>query len=340
MLPPNPNTIDLYHDAVVGYRTSKVLFVAHELGVFEALEGQVRTAEAVAVELRCDARAMELLLRALGGVGVLEAHDGGFTNAAVASQHLVKGRELYLGHLYRFQNMLWECWSNLETVVRTGKSWKRLDELLEAQDGTFATEYSRGLRAFSAAPARAVAALLGTAPVGTMLDVGGGHAAYSLSLLEAHPELEATLLDLPSVIAVAAELTSDHPHRNRLVLRAGNYLTDDLGESCFDLILMSHITHDEPPEAVQALIKRAARALRPGGRLAIHDWVVDESGCLPLAAALFSVAMMVYTQGGQTYKKSEYLGFFQAAGLSLVEEQRVLENEVRTPTHLLVGRRS
>lgn len=339
MLPSNPTTLDLYHDAMVGYRTSKVLFVAHEIGLFDALEGHVRTAEALAVELRCDARALELLMRALGGLGVLEAHDGGFTNAAVASKHLVKGRELYLGHIYRFQNMLWECWSNLETVVRTGRSWKRLEELLEGQDDTFAREYSRGLRAFSAAPARAVASLLGTAPIGTMLDVGGGHAAYSLSLLEAHPELEATLLDLPSVITVAQELTCEHPHRNRLHLRPGNYLTDDFGDSCFDLILMSHITHDEPPAAVQALVQRAARALRPGGRLAIHDWVVDESGCLPLAAALFSVAMMVYTHGGRTYKKSEYMDFFQAAGLTPVQDQRVLENEVRTPTQLIVGRR-
>lgn len=340
MLPSNSNPLDLYHDAVVGYRTSKVLFVAHELGIFEALEGQVRTAESLAGELRCDARALELLMRALGGIGVLEPRDGGFTNAAAASKHLVKGREQYLGHIYRFQNMLWECWSNLETVVRTGRSWKRLEDLLEDPDGTFAREYSRGLRAFSAAPARAVASLLGTEPIGTLLDVGGGHAAYSLSLLTAHPELEATLLDLPSVITVAEELTCDHPHRNRLHLRPGNYVTDELGDSCFDLILMSHITHDEPPAVVQALVQRAARALRPGGRLAIHDWVVDESGCLPLAASLFSVAMMVYTHGGQTYKKSEYLAFFQAAGLSLVQDQLVLPDEVRTPTQLLVGRRS
>jgi len=58
---------------------------------------------------------------------------------------------------------------------------------------------------------------------------------------------------------------------DRVVLRAGDALTDDLGEATFDLILAFSLVHHFDDATNRLLARRAARALRPGGYLVIGD---------------------------------------------------------------------
>jgi SAM-dependent methyltransferase len=55
----------------------------------------------------------------------------------------------------------------------------------------------------------------------------------------------------------------------RVTLRAGDALTDDLGTDAFDLILMLSLVHHFDDATNRSLVARAARALRPGALLLI-----------------------------------------------------------------------
>ena len=81
-----------------------------------------------------------------------------------------------------------------------------------------------------------------------------------VNLLAICPDLHATLLDLPDTLEVARELCRDDPAASRLHLRAANYLEDAYGEG-LDLVLLSHVTHDESPQAVRSMLQRAHDAL-------------------------------------------------------------------------------
>ena len=60
---------------------------------------------------------------------------------------------------------------------------------------------------------------------------------------------------------------------------------------------------------------KAAAALPAGGRLLIHDAFLHDDHCGPLYPALFSVALMVMTEG-RNYSGAEYKAWMTAAGLT------------------------
>jgi predicted O-methyltransferase YrrM len=104
-----------------------------------------------------------------------------------------------------------------------------------------------------------------------MLDIGGSHGYFSVVLCRRHPELRATVLDLPEAVAHAGPILEREGMGDRVVMRAGDALTDDLGEAAYDLILIFSLVHHFDDATNRLLVSRAARALRPGGYLVIGD---------------------------------------------------------------------
>ena len=62
------------------------------------------------------------------------------------------------------------------------------------------------------------------------------------------------------------------------------------------------------------LVARCAEALRPGGRLFIHDVFLDDDLGGPLPAALYSAALFQVTEG-RLYSAGEYRAWLAEAGL-------------------------
>jgi SAM-dependent methyltransferase len=104
-----------------------------------------------------------------------------------------------------------------------------------------------------------------------LLDIGGSHGYFSVVLCRRHPGLRATVLDLPDAVTHARPLLEREGVGEHVTLRAGNALTDDLGEAAYDVILIFSLVHHFDEETNRSLVSRAARALRPGGYLVIGD---------------------------------------------------------------------
>src|ERR1022692_2878608 len=60
-----------------------------------------------------------------------------------------------------------------------------------------------------------------------LLDVGGGTGVNASLLVRAYPEMRITILDLPSVVAAAAESVQDAGLTDRVGVVAGNFLRDE-----------------------------------------------------------------------------------------------------------------
>jgi hypothetical protein len=61
-------------------------------------------------------------------------------------------------------------------------------------------------------------------------------------------------------------------------------------------------------------LKRVRAALAPKGRIAIVDWVPDESRVTPPLPAVFAVSMLTATKGGDAYPFSVYQEMLGGAG--------------------------
>ncbi|MFC4116006.1 methyltransferase [Nonomuraea zeae] len=244
------------------------LIAAARMGVFDALDERPSTGDELAATLGLDPSSTTMLLRALAGLGYLRIRRGRYRLTRVSRLWFTTGSATSLvAGLEFWERTACVVWPRLEKTVRDGSPATPFYELLENDP-----ELSRSFQAWTAAVARRQAPATARAiPVprgaGRVLDVGGGHGVFSMALLRRHPGLRATVLDLPRALDAAAE----HP---RLTLRAGSFLSDDLGGG-YDVVLLFNIVHGLDDEAVAALLPRLAAALNPGGTIVVGDQFGD-----------------------------------------------------------------
>jgi SAM-dependent methyltransferase len=330
-----PVTADRLLDEIMGYRKAKILMVAAYLDCFTPLESPM-TAPVLAKRLALDSRAMEILLDALTAIGYLRKRGSLYSNTPISSSFLVRGRPGYMGDNLKYQEMIWDAWGDLRHSIGKGGAVRPLEYWLLRHKG-FTQEYIRGMDNIARVPAAEIAAFLAPSPGSRLLDVGAGPGTYSLAFLRANPTMNATLLDLPSTLKVTRKMLAEFPAlAARTRLEPGNYRTACFGREKYDLVLLSHITHDESPEVNRRLIEESFRALKPGGRIIIHDFMLDADRVLPVFGALFSVHMLAYTEGGRTYTGAEYEKWLRAARFKRLTRRGIAVRS-RNSSQIIVG---
>lgn len=301
------------NELVTSYREAKVLFTAASMDLFSATSGKYTDAGRIAALKGLDPRAATIFLNALVSMGFLKKRAAGYRNSGLAEKFLVPGNRNYVGNNLQYQDIIWNAWSELTQVVKTGEPPEDLTSLLTNKPG-FVEGYIRGMDNIAAAPAAEIVRLAGKKPVREMLDVGGGPGTYTAAFLKANPGMRGTILDLPATLKVTRKILKADPRRSRVLLRPGDYHTADYGRGNCDLVLLSHITHDEGPAEILNMLRKSHAALKPGGRVVIHDFMLGHDMTAPKFAAMFSVHMLVYTNKGQVYSESDYTGMLKASG--------------------------
>jgi SAM-dependent methyltransferase len=155
-----------------------------------------------------------------------------------------------------------------EDFVRTGEPLE-LHSMTDPEEWDL---YQRGMRAMANAFApEAVKRMPLPKGATAMLDIGGSHGYYSVALCRREVGLRSTVLDLPEAVEQAAPLLAAEGMGDRVIHKAGNALTEDLGEETFDLVLVAQLVHHFSEEENRELVKRIAAALRPNGVHAVLD---------------------------------------------------------------------
>ncbi len=311
-----------------GYQESRIMLTAIELDVFTAIAGGATAAE-VAQRCRTERRATELLLNALVALDVVRLARDRYQNAPVAARFLVADSRDDARTALRHNLSLWTTWSSLTQAVREGHVTLRAQ--MRERDDDWTVPFIAAMHRGAAARAPSVVAAVGAGSVRRMLDVGGGSGAYAIAFAQANPELAAVVLDLPTVLPITEGHIEAAGLSGRITTRAGDLRTDDLGRD-YDLVFLSSICHMLGPKGNQDLLARAARALAPGGRVVIQDFILEPDRTRPRQAVLFAINMLVGTEAGGTYTEAEYASWLTAAGLGAVRRIRL-----PGPADLVVG---
>jgi SAM-dependent methyltransferase len=252
----------------VAYTLARVIMAATQLGLFEALEQTPLDAAELARRCNTDPAATEKLLFALAASRYVKARDGGYQLTPISSKWLRRDSPHCLADKLLMQFAEWDWMERSEEYVRTGEPIELHDTIEPDQWSA----YQRGMRAMASGLAPELVRRL-PVPKGarTMLDIGGSHGFYSVALCRRYPELQAVVLDLPEAVEHAAPILAAEGMGERVVHRAGDALSEDLGSESFDLVIASQIVHHFSDEQNRDLAMRVACALRGGGEYAIID---------------------------------------------------------------------
>jgi SAM-dependent methyltransferase len=299
-------------DSIIALLLARTVMVATRLGVFETMAGQPRHAEEIASQCGSAPAATRKLLDALVGAGYLRLRDGCYALAPVARRWLLKDSPHSLTDAILMQFVDEQFIAQMESFVRTGTPIE-MHEHLTPEDWEL---YQRGMRSGARLATPEVALRLPMPRhAQTMLDIGGSHGYYSVALCRRYPGLRAVVLDLPEAVAAAAPLLAREGMGDRVVHRADNALTADLGREQYDLILIANLVHHFNETQNRDLIRRCAEALRPGGRLVIGEVVRPETpGKTGQVGALTDLYFAITSAGG-TWSFAEMADWQRSAGL-------------------------
>ncbi|MCD0448695.1 acetylserotonin O-methyltransferase [Actinocorallia sp. API 0066] len=306
---------------LLGLLSCHAAVAASRLGVFDVLgEGPMGLRE-VAERTGAAVEPLRHLLEALVAAGYLACENGRYSERSGAVE--VRGHwGAVLG--------LWTAlaagpWQGLAEAVRSGEPDGSFYRWL---DGRPAERH--GFHRLQEGLAAGLAAAL-TLPEGarTLLDVGGGTGTFSRVLCARHPELRATVVDLPSVVADAA-LPERVTGRGADLGRPGA-----ITERGQDVVLLCNVLHGFPSERARALVAEAVAALTPGGTLLILESDPDPRGPEALAFQRFFDLNLWHTQGGRLHPPAALAAWAVEAGCAV----RLAELPEH-PAHLLLTARA
>lgn len=278
------------------------LAVADELGLFAALRDQPATADQLAAELALEPRAVIAMTGVLVGLDFLVLADGRYGLTEVARAYLLADSPYYWGGmLRRMRDHPLDCHKMIDSLRRgPTAAAARLTGMWEAPAPPAAAlvAFTEAMHAHSFALAMRILPGFPAAAAHHMLDVAGGSGSYAIAALLHHPHLRATVLELPPVCDVTRGYAERHGVADRLATVAADMFRDPWPRG-HDRVLLSDVLHDWDDERCRALVAHAHTSLPPGGRIWLHEMLLDDTAAGPSTAATYSMIMVLITEGRQ-----------------------------------------
>lgn len=326
LLPPRVDPSPIFEAFRGNYATELLTAAVADFDVFGRLAAGPRPADELRAELGLAERPAAVLLTALRALGLLAADGAGRLGLTeLAHEHLVPGGHFDVSDYVALAADgpgVREMVERLRTNRPAAGSADRPGTAFIYRPGTASAmdheASARPLTLALAGRARNVAPVLAARyPLDgarQLLDAGGGSGLYSIAWLQKHPSLWAVVWDRPEVLKVAHELAEAHGVADRVLCVPGDVFRDPVPDGC-DAVLLSNVLHDWDVPECRALVGRCAAALRPGGRLLVHDVFLNDAHDGPLPVALYSAALFCLTEG-RAYSAAEYRAWLTEAGLA------------------------
>jgi 2-hydroxy-4-(methylsulfanyl)butanoate S-methyltransferase len=281
-----------------GFMASKALFAGLHVDIFSVLADGPKSAEELAKAADIPINRIVILTTALASVGLLTiSDDKKIQNSPAAQSFLSKQSKYDFGDYLRYQidQQMYPFLLQLNAVMKGNLSEDAIASYRHwMTDEEQASVYSESQHAGSLGPGRTLARKVDLSNATTLLDVGGGTGAMTISLCTEYENLQATIIDFPNVAEIGWRFISEAGLVDRVRYIPGNAIEVQWPGNQH-AILMSYLMSGVPGDDVEGLLQKAFEALSPGGKLMVHDFMVEEDRRGPALAALWQLQHMAFT---------------------------------------------
>uniref|UniRef100_H3DG83 Acetylserotonin O-methyltransferase n=1 Tax=Tetraodon nigroviridis TaxID=99883 RepID=H3DG83_TETNG len=315
-----------------GFLISKVVFSSCELGVFDLLLGAERplSAEEISQAVGTSVDGTERLLAACAGLQLLNIHqDGGrllYSNTE-SGQTFTMTRSSPLSLSLTVPEPSTLCWHYLTDAVREGRNQyekafgvdaKDLFQALYRSDEEM-VKFMQLMNSIWNICGKEVVTAFDLSPFKTICDLGGScSGALAKQCTSAYPECTVTIFDLPKVVRTSRENFFSEANRRIGFYEVGDFFKDPLPGA--DLYILARILHDWTDQRCIELLQRVHQACRPGGSVLLVEALLYEDGSGPLTAQLYSLNMLVQTEGRER-SAAQYAALLTAAGFTSIQHR-------------------
>jgi len=292
--------------------------VADEIGLFTALEAGPRDTAALAEACDVEARALGIVLGLIAALGFIVRREGDWNLTSVSRTYLLPDGNFYWGPLIMGGRDSDPLHAALLGMLRPGEKASPIEgrPVENWESGQLGSEQARSIARFMHAhslPAAIGASRTGRfAGVTSLLDVGGGSGVFSIAAALAEPGLRATIMELPAMCEAARDYIAEADVAGRVGTTPVDIFRKDWPTG-HDALFFSNIYHDWNEATNRELSAKAFAALPSGGRIFLHEQLMDDTLDGPVTTASFSVLMLRGTRGKQ-YSLGELTAILESAG--------------------------
>lgn len=287
-------------DAWLGLYQTPAISVALELEIFEMLREPIDT-EALAAQAGYSVRGLSALLGMLKCLSLIDRCDGKWQLNQASRAYMLKDSLFFWGPFFNYMAESLAIHDLLRDNVRgvaTGEG-RPVQGWAEGQiDESLARKLTDFMHCHSIAPAVGLAKSCDFSAVRRLLDVGGGSGCYAFSIALENPELRATVMELPTICAVA----QDYIRKAGIADRVDTTVVDMFREDWpagYDCHFFANVFHDWSLDTCQQLAQSSFDSLEPGGRICLQEMLLDDTGDGPIQPIAFSILMCLGTKGQQ-----------------------------------------
>jgi demethylspheroidene O-methyltransferase len=261
-------------DLVAGFVRAQVLMALVELDVPARLLDGPREIDDMARQCDLTPDRMAILLQAGAALGLLKrCRDGRFALARKGAALLgVPGLAAMIKHHGAFYRDLTDPVALLrdKTDTELAHFWPYVFGATGEAPLDVTRIYSDLMADSQGLVAQDTLAQVDFRNVRRLLDVGGGSGAFVQAICLAHPDLTATVFDLPAVMPQAQTRLSVAGLSDKVDTIGGSFRDDPLPEGA-DMISLIRVLYDHSDDTVTALLAKVFATLPPGGRLVISE---------------------------------------------------------------------
>ena len=301
----------------MGFMAAKHLFVASEIGLFEALAAGPASLEELASRTGIPSRTIAITAAAIVSLGLIERDGSRYRNGDAAAAFLAGQPGPDLRPVLRFWDQIsYPTWQKLADAVRTGHGQAQFGKFDKREQQIF----SAGVEAFSAPGAAALATSYDFSRHQKVLDVAGGTGSFLVAVLKQHGKLRGTLFELPGPCGVARQKLANTPEGPRIDIVEGDVFKDALPAG-HDALILANAAHVFSAAHNIELMRKMRAGVQPGARLLLVDLWTDPSHSQPPAAALVSGEFLVISGEGQAYSEQEADAWIGQTGWKKLEKK-------------------
>jgi len=324
---PDSPTPERIFQIINAHQSSAALKGALDLGLFTALGGESRTAEALATSMGASEKGVRVLCDFLAIEGLLEKNGDGYRSSPDAALFLDEASPAYFGGVGRFllgPDVL-DNFADIAAVVRKGGTLLEGQGTVEPENPIW-VDFARSMVPLMRPSAEFIADLVtrdhdAGAPL-RVLDIAAGHGIFGITIAQRHPGAEIVALDWPAALEVATENAESAGVADRHIGLAGSAFDTDLG-SGYDVVLLTNFLHHFDVPTCTDLLGRVHGALLDGGRAITLEFVPDEDRVSPPEQASFALMMLATTAAGDAYTFRELETMAAEAGFTASELHRL-----------------
>jgi 2-polyprenyl-3-methyl-5-hydroxy-6-metoxy-1,4-benzoquinol methylase len=307
----------LFFETMFAPQRAAALKAAVELDVFSAIGDGARTVQQIADRASASRRGIRILCDNLVIMRFLTKAGDSYALTPDSALFLTKRSPAYLGSAVEFLYSA-DTVRNLDRLAETiRRGTVEPDANTVSDENPTWVRFARAMAPSMMPQANAMADVLGVSAAGPVrvLDIAAGHGMFGIAIATRNPAAEIVAVDWAPVLAVATENAEAMGVGARHRALNGDAFKVDYGTG-FDIVLLANFLHHFDRQTCIALLQKTAAALKPGGRVALLEFVPNDDRISPPLAAGFSLTMLSDTAGGDAYTFRDHQAMLVEAGFT------------------------